>query len=247
VISCRNLTKRYGEHAAVDSLSLEVAEGTICAFLGPNGAGKSTTVRMLTGLLKPSDGEAFVAGHNVAAEPLAVKRSIGVLPENLGLFGTLTVEEHLFLSGPIYGLTKKETASRADQLLRALALDSGRYTFIDNCSYGMRKKTALAMALLHNPKVLFLDEPFEGIDPVTSKTLRQLLGTLAGRGVTIFLTSHILTIVERLASQIVMIRDGRSVWNSRPDELPKSLEDLYFDLVETPIEEDLPWLGFSRS
>lgn len=247
MISCRNLTKRYGEHAAVDGLSLEVAEGTICAFLGPNGAGKSTTVKMLTGLLKPSDGEAFVAGHNVAAEPLAVKGSIGVLPENLGLFGTLTVEEHLFLSGPIYGLTKKETASRADQLLRALALDSGRYTFIDNCSYGMRKKTALAMALLHNPKVLFLDEPFEGIDPVTSKTLRQLLGTLAERGVTIFLTSHILTIVERLASQIVMIRDGRSVWNSRPDELPKSLEDLYFDLVETPIEEDLPWLGFSRS
>lgn len=247
MISCRNLTKRYGEHVAVDSLSLEVPQGAICAFLGPNGAGKSTTVKMLTGLLKPTEGEAIVAGHNVAAEPLAVKRSIGVLPENLGLFGTLTVEEHLHLSGPIYGLKKNDTAARTDQLLRALALDHGRYTFIDNCSYGMRKKTALAMALLHNPRVLFLDEPFEGIDPVTSKTLRQLLITLSERGVTIFLTSHILTIVERLASQIVMLRDGQTVWNSRPEELPKSLEDLYFDLVETPIEEDLPWLGSSRS
>jgi ABC-2 type transport system ATP-binding protein len=111
----------------------------------------------------------------------------------------------------------------------------------------MRKKTALAMALLHNPRVLFLDEPFEGIDPVTSKTLRELMLTLAARGVTVFLTSHILSIVERLASQIVMIRDGHIVWNSRPDELPKSLEDVYFDLVETPIVEDLPWLGSSRS
>lgn len=231
----------------MDNLSLDIPAGAICAFLGPNGAGKSTTVKMLTGLLKPTSGEAVVAGFNVGREPLAVKRVIGVLPENLGLFGTLSVEEHLFLSGPIYGLSRAETRSRADQLLRALALEDGRYTFIDHCSYGMRKKTSLAMALLHNPRVLFLDEPFEGIDPVTSKTLRTLMTTLAARGVTVFLTSHILTIVERLASQIVMIKDGRAVWNSRPDELPKSLEDVYFDLVEAPIEEDLPWLGFSQS
>jgi ABC-2 type transport system ATP-binding protein len=247
VISCRNLTKRFGDHTAVDSLHLEVPTGTICCFLGPNGAGKSTTVKMLTGLLKPTSGAAFVAGHDVALEPLLVKRLIGVLPENLGLFGTLTVEEHLHLSGPIYGLSRQETHSRTDELLRALALDDGRQTFIDHCSYGMRKKTALAMALLHNPQVLFLDEPFEGIDPVTSKTLRELMLTLASRGVTVFLTSHILSIVERLASQIVMIRDGHVVWNSRPDELPKSLEDVYFDLVETPIVEELPWLGSSRS
>lgn len=202
---------------------------------------------MLTGLLKPTSGEALIAGHNPATEPLAVKRAIGVLPENLGLFGTLTVEEHLALSGPIYGLSRADTRSRTDQLLRALALEDGRYTFLDQCSYGMRKKTALAMALLHNPAVLFLDEPFEGLDPVTSKTLRGMLTTLSARGVTIFLTSHILSIVELLASQIVMIREGRSVWNSRPEELPKSLEDVYFDLVEAPIEEDLPWLGCLQS
>jgi ABC-2 type transport system ATP-binding protein len=247
VITCRNLTKRYGDHIAVDALNLDVPAGSICCFLGPNGAGKSTTVKMLTGLLKPTAGQAIVAGHDIAADSLAVKRAIGVLPETLGLFGTLTVEEHLHLSGPIYGLTRAETHQRTDQLLRALALDDGRQTFIDHCSYGMRKKTALAMALLHNPKALFLDEPFEGIDPVTSKTLRELMLTLTSRGVTVFLTSHILSIVERLASQIVMIRDGRVVWNSRPDELPKSLEDVYFDLVETPIVEELPWLGSSPS
>jgi ABC-2 type transport system ATP-binding protein len=201
---------------------------------------------MLTGLLQPTSGQAFIAGHDVAAEPLVVKRLIGVLPESLGLFGTLTVEEHLHLSGPIYGLSREETHSRTDELLRALALDDGRDTFIDHCSYGMRKKTALAMALLHNPQVLFLDEPFEGIDPVASKTLRELMVTLTTRGITVFLTSHILSIVERLASQIVMIRDGHVVWDSRPDELPKSLEDVYFDLVETPIAEELPWLGSSR-
>ncbi len=232
---------------AVDSLTLHVPAGGICAFLGPNGAGKSTTFGMLTGLLKPTGGQAVVAGYDAAVHPLEVKRLIGVLPENLGLFGTLTVEEHLFLSGPIYGLTRAETHARADQLLRALALEDGRDTFIDQCSYGMRKKTALAMALLHNPRVLFLDEPFEGIDPVTSRTLRELLATLAARGVTVFLTSHILSIVERLAHQIVIIRAGRMVWNSRPDELPKALEDMYFDLAEAPIEEELPWLGSSPS
>ena len=247
MISCVNLTKRYGERTAVDALTLEVTSGTICAFLGPNGAGKSTTVKMLTGLLSPTGGTATVAGFDVLTNPLAVKRRIGVLPENLGLFGTLTVEEHLQLCGPIYGLSHAETKARSNQLLRAVALEDGRYTFIDHCSYGMRKKTALAMALLHDPKVLFLDEPFEGIDPVTSKTLRSLLARIAERGITIFLTSHILSIVERLATQIVMIRDGKTVWNSRPDELPKSLEDVYFDLAETPVEEDLPWLGSSVS
>lgn len=247
MISCRNLTKRYGDHVAVDSLNLDVPQGSICCFLGPNGAGKSTTVKMLTGLLLPTSGQAVVAGHDVSSEALVVKRLIGVLPESLGLFGTLTVEEHLHLCGPIYGLSRAETHSRTDQLLRALALDDGRQTFIEHCSYGMRKKTALAMALLHNPEVLFLDEPFEGIDPVTSKTLRELMATLTSRGITVFLTSHILSIVERLASQIVMIRGGHVVWNSRPDELPKALEDVYFDLVEAPVVEDLPWLGSSRS
>ncbi len=247
MVSCRNLTKHFGEVLAVDGISFEVPRGSICALLGPNGAGKSTAVKMMTGLLKPSAGAALIDGIDVAAEPLRVKRIIGVLPEGLGLFDALTIEEHLMLTGPIYGLGKQETRDRAAQLLRILVLEEGRDRFIDQCSYGMRKKTALAMALLPNPRVLFLDEPFEGIDPVTSKTIRDLLGSIARRGVTVFLTSHILSIVERLATEILMIRHGRIVFNSSTDRMPQSLEDLYFELVEAPRAEEIPWLGSAQS
>lgn len=232
---------------AVDDLTLEVPQGAICAFIGPNGAGKSTTVKMLTGLLAPTSGAATIAGLDIVRDSLELKRHIGVLPENLGLFDDLTVEEHLMLTGRIYGLSKKETQSRSDQLLRTLSLEHGRETFASRCSYGMRKKTALAMALLPNPQVLFLDEPLEAIDPVTSKTIRDLLTRIAGRGVTVFLTSHILTMVEKVATQVVMIRKGKIVWNSTTAELTQPLEDLYFDLVESPVEEELGWLGSARS
>jgi ABC-2 type transport system ATP-binding protein len=247
VISCRQLTKRFGAFTAVDGLTLDVARGAICAFLGPNGAGKSTTVKMLTGLLAPSSGEATVCGLKITEDPQALKRRIGVLPEDLGLFDDLTVEEHLELTGRIYGLSRETTHSRTAQLLRALNLTEGRDTFAGHCSHGMRKKTAFAMALLPNPQVLFLDEPFEAIDPVTSKIMRDLLVAVASRGVTVFLTSHILPVVERIAHQLVIIRGGKMVWNSSAEELPGSLEDLYFDLAESPVTEELEWLGSERS
>jgi ABC-2 type transport system ATP-binding protein len=247
VISCSRLTKKFGEFTAVDNVSFEVAPGAICAFLGPNGAGKSTTVKMLTGLLRPGDGRAIVAGIDVGADPLALKRAVGVLPETLGLFDALTVAEHLELSGSVYGLAARETEQRAGQLLRVLALEDGRNTYASECSHGMRKKTALAMALLHNPRVLFLDEPFEGVDPVTSRAILDLLVEAAGRGVTVFLTSHILSIVEKLASQIVIIQQGRIVWNSPPSELPQALEQHYFDLLESHPSVEMPWLGLPRS
>ncbi len=247
MISTSGLSRTFGDFVAVDNLNLEVPGGGICAFLGPNGAGKSTTVKMLTGTLAPSSGKAVVAGVDIARDPMALRRGIGVLPEDLGLFDSLTIEEHLFMSGPIYGLSRAETRDRADQLLRTLALDSRRDMFLGQCSYGMRKKTSLALALLHNPKVLFLDEPFEGIDPVTSRTILNLLLRLASTGVTIFLTSHILELVERLAKQVVMIQHGRIVWNTRVDELPKPLEELYLELVGAPDEEELAWLGLPQS
>lgn len=242
MISCRQLTKRFGAKTAVDSLSLEVAKGTICAFLGPNGAGKSTTVKMLCGLLAPTSGEASVGGFDVAAHPLEVKRRIGVLPESLGLFDDLTIAEHLDLTARIYGLGKQESHARTEQLLRVLGLSEGRNTFAGYGSHGMRKKTAFAMALLPNPEVLFLDEPFEAIDPATSKIMRDLLVSAAARGITVFLTSHILPVVERIAHQFVMIRGGRIVWNSTAAELPRSLEELYLDLAEPPASEELNWL-----
>src|SRR5947209_2209339 len=247
MISCRNLTRRFGDFTAVDGLTFEVAAGAICAFLGPNGAGKSTTVKMLTGLLPPTAGSVEVAGLNVVAQSLEIKRRIGVLPEDLGLFDDLTVEEHLHLTGSVYGLDRQTTRERTDQLLHALSLENGRHTFAAACSHGMRKKTSFAMALLPSPGVLFLDEPFEAIDPVTSKIMRGLLESAARHGITVFLTSHILSVVEQIATQLVMIRKGKIVWDSPAADLPQALEQHYFDLVEAPVVEELEWLGPARS
>lgn len=246
MIRCQQLSKNFGEHAAVANLDIDIPAGEICAFLGPNGAGKSTTVKMLTGLIEPSKGSAEVCGLDVQRNPLEVRRLSGTVPEHLGLFDALTVSEHLRLTGDVWGLDRRDRDHRSAELLAALALEHGADTFAAECSHGMRKKTALAMALLPNPRVLFLDEPFEGIDPVTSKTIREMLKMLSSRGTTIFLTSHILSIVEEISTRIIFIRGGVKVWDSRPDELPAALEAHYFDLVEAPIPQELAWLGSGR-
>ena len=226
----------------LDQVSFEVQAGELCALLGPNGAGKSTLLKVLTGLLAPDSGDASIAGIPVAGSPRDLRRKIGVVPENLALFPELTIEEHLAMSGPIYGLDKHTTAERSQQLLRVLGIYDTRHTFAKECSHGMRKKTALAMALLHNPPVLFLDEPFEGVDPVSSETLRHLLESMARRGITVLLTSHILSLVDRVAQRLMLLREGKLVWNSPVSELPGNVEALYFDLVESPVAEELPWL-----
>jgi ABC-2 type transport system ATP-binding protein len=202
---------------------------------------------MLTGLVAPTSGSATVAGLDVVRDALELKKRTGVLPENLGLFDDLTVEEHLDLTGAVYGLSKSETRSRSGQLLRALHLEHGRQTFASRCSHGMRKKTSLAMALLANPQVLFLDEPLEAIDPVTAKTITDLLVTISKRGVTVFLTSHILAAVEQFATRVVLIRKGVVAWNSTVEEVPGPLEKLYFDILDAPVAEDIRWLGSARS
>ena len=170
-----------------------------------------------------------------------------MVPETLALFDELTIEEHLRLSGPIYGLTRKTTADRTVQLLRVLGIYDTRDTFIKDSSHGMRKKTALAAALLHNPAVVLLDEPFEGVDPATADSLRRQLRAMAERGITVLLSSHILSMVDRIADQIVILRRGELAWNSETGELPRSLESLYFELAEDAILEDLPWLGSQPS
>ncbi len=242
MIDAQNLTKRFGEFTAVSGVSLRVESG-ICAVLGPNGAGKSTLLKLMTGLLRPDAGSTRICNLDVAEHPIEVRRLIGVVPEDLGLFDSLTVEEHLELCGSVYGLERKEARLRASDLLRVLGLDHARDVFLDQCSHGMRKKTALAMALLHNPRVLFLDEPFEGIDPVSSKTIDSLLRSAAARGIAVLLTSHILSIVERLADPIVMIRGGKMVWNSSTDPRTRPLEEIYFELVEHAPPPALAWLG----
>lgn len=243
MISCHQISRRFGSHQALDGVSFEIPKGAIAALIGPNGAGKSTLLKILTGLLAASSGSAKVAGISVAGGATAIKTLIGVLPETLALFDALSIEEHLKLSGPVYGLSRQETAFRSGQLLEALALTGARTRMLGQCSYGMRKKTALAMALLHNPPVLFLDEPFEGVDPVTAKTIRDLLTAISQRGVTILLTSHILGLVEHIAERLMILRGGGLVWDSAVADLPQPVESIYFDLIETPPTASLEWLG----
>lgn len=245
-VETHNLTKNFGGLFAVRNLNLQIPKGTIFGFLGPNGSGKSTTVKMLTGLLKPTAGEALIAGTSILSSPLKVKKMIGVLPEDLALFDSLTIWEHLTMSGPVYGLSRQETENRAEQLLNYLDLWHSRHTYVDQASYGMKKKCSLAMALLHNPQVLFLDEPFEGIDPVSSRNIKDLLLLMAGKGATVFLTSHILEVVERLVGSFALIVEGEIVCSQTVEETLRSgqtLEDLFFKHVRRDKVAELEWVG----
>ncbi len=245
-IDARGLTKTFGKVTAARGVTLQVPTGTIFAFLGPNGSGKSTTVKLLTGLLEPTAGEARVSGRVVSIDDLELRRQVGILPEDDALFPDLTIWEHLELCGRLYGLSREDTAARAIQLLRHLDLEQGRTTVVEKASFGMRKKCALAMALLHNPHVLFLDEPFEGIDPGSSRNIKDLLLALAERGVTVFLTSHILEIVERLAERFALIVKGEVVCCQSVSDLERdgtTLEQLYLRHAGKPEAENLVWLG----
>jgi len=226
MIYCHDVTKRFGECVALENVSFEVAGG-ICALIGPNGAGKSTLLKILTGQLRPDNGDIRIAGSRLGEEALEAKRIMGALPEDLGLFNHLTVKEHLELTGPVYGLSKKQTHARIEPILRLLGIGDARNTFVEKCSHGTRKKTALAVALLPSVRLLLLDEPFEGIDPVASKVIAAVLAALAQRGIVVLFTSHTLSMVDRLASQIVLIRNGRIVHNSATQPLPRPLEDLF--------------------
>ncbi|RMF74085.1 MAG: ABC transporter ATP-binding protein [Acidobacteria bacterium] len=246
-IRTEGLTRRFGDLVAVDRLDLEVPRGCFFGFLGPNGAGKSTTIAMLTGLLRPSAGRAEILGRDLAREPLAVKRSLGVVPEQLALFDRLTGPEYLAFVARMYGVPRREVRTRAAELLALMDLDGAPRKLIVDYSHGMKKKIALAAALIHRPEVLFLDEPFEGIDAVASREIKDLMLQLVARGVTIFLTSHVLEIVERLCTDVAIIARGRLVASGPMDEIRRGggLEEAFLDLVgrpETP-GAGLSWLG----
>lgn len=203
------LTRTFGPKIAVDHLDLAVDEGEFYGFLGPNGAGKSTTIKMLVGLLRPTAGEARIAGVDIWREPLRAKQLIGVLPEGLALYERLTAREFVRFVGAMYGLSPHEAAQRTDELLALMDLDADADKLIVDYSQGMRKKTALAAAIIHTPRVLFLDEPFEGIDAISGRAIRNVLQRLRARGATIFFSSHILDVVERLCTRIGVIAQGR--------------------------------------
>jgi ABC-2 type transport system ATP-binding protein len=246
------LRKEFHGRPAVDGLTFRVARGRFFGFLGPNGAGKSTTIKMLTGLLRPTAGEVRIEGLDLGRDLLAIKARIGVLPEELPLYERLSGEEYLHFAGRMYGLSREETRRRTDELLEFLSLTEERRKLIVDYSQGMRKKTALAAALIHSPHLLFLDEPLNGIDPVSGRVVTDLLRRLADKGVTLFFTSHVLDVVERLCEEVAIIDRGRIVAQGTLDEIraqrevgrDASLEDVFLKLVAADVRrEDLSWIS----
>jgi ABC-2 type transport system ATP-binding protein len=218
-IAAHDLSRSFNGFTAVDHIDLEVEAGQFFGFLGPNGAGKSTTIKMMTGLLAPTTGTIRILGEDLFRNPLEVKRNIGVVPEGMALFGKLTAREYLEFVGRMYGLDRRTAQERTAELLEFMNLANEPKKLIADFSHGMGKKLALAAAVIHGPKVLFLDEPFEGVDAVAAGTLKSMLQGMIARGATIFLTSHVLEIVERLCSHIAIIDRGRIVANGSLDEL----------------------------
>jgi ABC-2 type transport system ATP-binding protein len=218
-IVTRGLCRKFGEFTAVDDMNLAVAPGQFFGFLGPNGAGKSTTIKMLTGLLAPTSGEVQILGMDLVKNGPEVKRHIGVVPEGMGLFVRLTGLEYLNFVGRMYGLDRFTTALRAAELMEFMQLADEPKKLIADYSHGMQKKLAMAAAVIHTPKILFLDEPFEGVDAIASGTLKAMLQRMISNGATIFLTSHVLEIVERLCSHVAIINHGKLVAQGSMEEL----------------------------
>ena len=218
-IVTQSLTRRFGDFTAVQDVNLAVAPGQFYGFLGPNGAGKSTTIKILTGLMAPTSGSMQILGLDLATHLPEVKGQIGVVPEGMALFGRLTGAEYLNFAGRMYGLDRDIAAQRAAELLEFMELASQPKTLVTDYSHGMQKKLAMAAAVIHGPKILFLDEPFEGVDAIASGTIKTMLQRMIARGVTIFLTSHVLEIVERLCTHVGIINNGRLVAQGSLDEL----------------------------
>jgi len=253
-IEARGLSRRFSDVVAVDGLDLRVPEGIIYGFLGPNGAGKSTTIKMLTCLLAPTKGDAFVCGHDIHRDPLAVKRSVGVVPEELGLYERLTGAEQIELVARLYGLDRDEIARRRAPLLQMLGLADDADKMVLDYSSGMRKKTALACALIHAPQVLFLDEPFSGVDPVSTSTIKRLLRRMVDeRRTTVFFSTHVMELAQAFCDRVGIIHKGRLVAEGSIPELREQahapadapLEDVFVRLVGGPgtdVDDLLAWL-----
>lgn len=259
-IQTRGLTRTFGALTAVQDVTFTVASGQFFGFLGPNGAGKSTTIKMLTGLLEPTAGSIEILGKPFSAGALDLKRQIGVVPEGMALMGRLTAPEYLRFVGRMYGLERETVNRRTEELLEFMQLADERRKLITDFSHGMQKKLALAAAVIHAPRVLFLDEPFEGVDAIAAGMLKTMLQGMINRGATIFLTSHVLEIVERLCSHVAIIHQGRLVANGSIEELRAgvasalpgteseqrlTLEEIFLSVVGVGAQEaqqELSWL-----
>jgi ABC-2 type transport system ATP-binding protein len=260
-ISAQDVSRRFGDFVAVDHVTFDVAPGQFFGFLGPNGAGKSTTIKILTGLLAPTSGKIQVLGEDMDRNPVSIKQQIGVVPEGMALFGRLTASEYLHFVARMYGLDQQTTQQRSQELLDFMHLANEPKKLITDFSHGMQKKLALAAAVIHAPRVLFLDEPFEGVDAVAAVTLKNMLQGMISRGATIFLTSHVLEIVERLCTHVAIISQGRLVANGSLDELRQgvasrlpgtqreeklTLEEIFLNVVggsDAEESQELSWLA----
>ena len=260
-IQTHGLTRRFGALTAVEDVTFTVATGQFFGFLGPNGAGKSTTIKMLTGLLEPTAGTIEIMGKPFSAGALDLKRQIGVVPEGMALLGRLTAPEYLRFVGRMYGLERETVNRRTEELLEFMQLADERRKLVTDFSHGMQKKLALAAAVIHGPKVLFLDEPFEGVDAIAAGMLKTMLQGMINRGATIFLTTHVLEIVERLCTHVAIIHKGRLVANGSIEDLRAgvastlpgaeteqklTLEEIFLSIVGATGQEsaqELSWLA----
>src|SRR5437763_12407022 len=244
-ILARDLKKFYGLKAAVDGVDLEVPRGSFFGFLGPNGAGKSTTIRMLTGLIPADSGSIEILGFKLQADDLEIKRRIGLVPDESLLFDRLTGAEFLEFVGRMYGLERPAAVERARGLLDLFQLENDR-KIIAEYSKGMRKRVAMAASLIHHPELFLMDEPFEGVDAVGARLMKEILQDQVRRGATIFLTSHVLEVVERLCDRVAIIDKGRIIKSGTLEELRaggESLEDAFVRMVGAEHRMDrLDWL-----
>ncbi|RLL67384.1 ABC transporter ATP-binding protein [Streptomyces sp. Z26] len=251
-VSIRGLRKEFGQQVAVAGIDLEIPAGQFVGLVGPNGAGKTTTLSMVTGLLRPDSGTVRIAGHDVWQDPVAVKSRIGVLPEGLRLFERLSGRELLTYMGALRGLPDAEVERRTSQLLHVLDLAGAQSKLVIDYSTGMRKKIGLAAALLHNPEVLFLDEPFEGVDPVSAQTIRGVLERYTGSGATVVFSSHVMELVESLCDWVAVLATGRIRAHGTLAEVrgdAGSLQEAFLELVgaragtSATAGDSLDWLG----
>jgi ABC-2 type transport system ATP-binding protein len=250
-ITVRGLRKSFGAKEAVAGIDLEIAAGSLAGLVGPNGAGKTTSLSMMTGLLRPDGGEVLITGLDVWTDPPAAKAIIGVVPDEARLFERLSGEELLEYAGRLRSLPAGEARSRAAQLLDVLDLAEDAKRLVADYSTGMRKKAALGCALIHNPSVLFLDEPLEGVDPISADVIRRLLTRFVGSGSTVLFSSHVMELVEQVCDHVSIIDQGKIVASGTTEQVRggKTLQRAFIDLVgpRAHDEEVLSWLGSSSS
>ncbi|HCX79906.1 MAG TPA: ABC transporter [Firmicutes bacterium] len=245
LIKTENLTKRFGTATAVNGLNLEVKAGEIFGFLGPNGSGKTTTIKMLTGLLEPTAGSAFICGLDIVKEPAKAKALLAYVPDQPKLYGKLTAREFLALMADLYRIPREISRQRAQQLLAMFDLENRADELLEGYSHGMRQKVILAAALIHQPRVLLMDEPTVGLDPASARLLKDVMAELARQGATIFVSTHILEIAERLCHRVGILKEGQLIAQGSPEELrsqvgsSESLEDIFLELTGSAEHDEL--------